>query len=61
MAKKQTFGDKANRGKQVAEKRIKLVKTRRSDKTNSLRFSHEMIPLKDGKSPEQIVKEAIKK
>ena len=61
MAKKQTFGDKANRGKQVAEKCIKLVKTRRSDKTNSLRFSHEIISLKDGKSPEQLVKEAIKK
>ena len=61
MAKKQTFGDKANRSKQVAEKRIKLIKTSRSDKTNSLRFSHEMIPLKDGKNPEQLVKEAIKK
>ena len=49
MAKKQTFGDKANRAKHVAEKCVKLVKTRRSEKTNSLRFSHEMISIKDGK------------
>ena len=61
MAKKQTFGDKTSSSKKFIEKRIKLIKTRRSERTNSLRFSHEMIPVKEGTSPDQLVKEAVKK
>ena len=58
MAKKQSFSDKT--GKKVASKNIiKLVRSVVSDKTGSIRFSEDLLPVPEGKTPETIVKEFI--
>ncbi len=58
MAKKQSFSDKT--GKKAASKnRIKLIRSVVSDKTGSIRFSEDVLPVPEGKTPEAVVKEFI--
>jgi len=58
MAKKQSFSDKT--GKKTASKnRIKLIRSVVSDKTGSIRFSEDVLPVPEGKTPEAVVKEFI--
>ena len=58
MAKKQSFSDKT--GKKTASKnRIKLIRSVVSDKTGSIRFSEDVLPVTEGKTPEAVVKEFI--
>lgn len=58
MAKKQSFSDKT--GKITSSKnRIKLVRSVVSDKTGSIRFSEDILPVPEGKTPEAVIKEFI--
>ncbi len=58
MAKKQSFSDKT--GKKTASKNsIKLIRSVVSDKTGSIRFSEDVLPVPEGKTPEAVVKEFI--
>lgn len=58
MAKKQSFSDKT--GKKAASKnRIKFVRSSLSEKTGSIRFSEDMLPVPDGKTPEAVIKEFL--
>lgn len=59
MAKKQSFGDKANSKKNLKDM-IKVVRASQSS-AGSLRFSSEMIRVPDGKTADNIVKELISK
>jgi len=58
MAKKQTFGDKLskNDNKNIS---IKLIRSKISDKTGSIRFYEDLISIPEGKSPENVIKEFI--
>ena len=58
MAKKQTFGDKTGKAKNV-KNRIKLIRSFISEKTGSVRFSEDMLLVKDGSTPENTIKEFI--
>tara|TARA_Y100000590_G_scaffold144137_1_gene165694 strand:+ start:195 stop:380 length:186 start_codon:yes stop_codon:yes gene_type:complete len=58
MAKKQSFSDKTGK-KSASKNRIKLVRSVVSDKTGSIRFSEDIIPVPEGKTPEAVVKEFI--
>ena len=58
MAKKQSFSDKT--GKKAASKnRIKLVRSVISEKTGSVRFSEDILPVPEGKTPEATIKDFI--
>jgi len=59
MAKKQSFGDKANSKKNLKDM-IKVVRASQSS-AGSFRFSSEMIRVPDGKTADNIVKELISK
>ena len=62
MAKKQSFSDKTVRKTEIEIKNhIKLIRSRRSDKTGALRFNEEMIQIPDGKSADGVVKELLAK
>ncbi len=58
MAKKQTFGDKANKQKNT-KNRIKLIRSFVSEKTGSLRFTEDMLVVGDGSTPEKTIKDFI--
>ena len=58
MAKKQSFSDKTGK-KLVSKNRIKLVRSVLSDKTGSIRFSEDVLPVPEGKTPEAVIKEFI--
>ncbi len=59
MAKKQSFGDKANSKKNLKDM-IKVVRASQSS-IGSLRFSSEMVRVPDGKTADNVVKELISK
>ncbi|MAX29860.1 MAG: hypothetical protein CMG14_02950 [Candidatus Marinimicrobia bacterium] len=58
MAKKQSFSDKTGK-KSASKNRIKLVRSVLSDKTGSIRFSEDVLPVPEGKTPEAVIKEFI--
>tara|TARA_B100000676_G_C18028931_1_gene817353 strand:+ start:724 stop:909 length:186 start_codon:yes stop_codon:yes gene_type:complete len=58
MAKKQTFGDKANKQKNT-KNRIKLIRSFVSEKTGSVRFTEDMLVVGDGSTPEKTIKDFI--
>jgi len=58
MAKKQTFGDKTSKQKNL-KNRIKLIRSFVSDKTGSLRFTEDMLEVKEGSTPEKTIKKFI--
>ena len=58
MAKKQSFSDKTGK-KSVSKNRIKLVRSVLSDKTGSIRFSEDVLPVPESKTPEAVIKEFI--
>ena len=58
MAKKQTFGDKTGKQKNI-KNRIKLIRSFVSDKTGSVRFTEDMLVVKDGSTPEKTIKNFI--
>ena len=58
MAKKQTFGDKANKQKNT-KNRIKLIRSFVSEKTGSVRFTEDMLVVNDGSTPEKTIKDFI--
>ena len=60
MAKKQTFGNKTEKGLDKSKSIIKLVKTEKS-KTGALRFKEEIIAVSDGKNADSVVKELLSK
>jgi hypothetical protein len=60
MAKKQSFGDKTA-GKKNVKDMIKVVRTFKSDQSDSLRFNAEMLRVPDGKSADAFVKELLSK
>ena len=60
MAKKQSFSDKTGQ-KTATKNHIKLIRSRRSDKTGALRFNEEMVQIPDGKSADGVVKELLVK
>ena len=60
MAKKQTFGNKTEKGLAKSKSIIKLVKTEES-KTGALRFKEEIIAVTDGKNADSVVKELLSK
>ena len=59
MAKKQTFEDKTAGNKGKSKNKVKLIRSNISSKTNSIRFSEEMVSIPDGKSVESVLKEVI--
>ena len=60
MAKKQTFGNKTEKGLAKSKSIIKLVKAEKS-KLGSLRFKEEIIAVPDGKNADSVVKELLSK
>ncbi len=60
MAKKQTFGNKTEKGLAKSKNIIKLVKAEKS-KAGSLRFKEEIIAVPDGKNTDSVVKELLSK
>tara|TARA_B100001996_G_scaffold123746_2_gene93687 strand:- start:349 stop:534 length:186 start_codon:yes stop_codon:yes gene_type:complete len=58
MAKKQSFSDKTGK-KSASKNRIKLIRSVLSDKTGSIRFSEDVLPVPEGKTPEAVIKEFI--
>ena len=58
MAKKQTFGDKANKQKNT-KNRIKLIRSFVSEKTGSVRFTEDMLVVGYGSTPEKTIKDFI--
>ena len=58
MAKKQSFSDKTGK-KSASKDRIKLVRSVLSDTTGSIRFSEDVLPVPEGKTPEAVIKEFI--
>ena len=61
MAKKQTFGEKIGKQKASSKNHIKLIRSGRSDKTNSLRFNEEMVEISDGKKKHNKLSKAAKR
>jgi len=62
MAKKQTFGDKVNKGSGAeALKHVKVVRAIRSEATNSLKFNEIMLAVRGDKNPDAAVKEFLNK
>ena len=59
MAKKQTFGNKTQKGLAKSKTMIKLVKTDKSSLTGSLRFKEEIVAVPDGKNADSVVKEIL--
>jgi len=58
MAKKQSFGDKTGKKKNV-KNRIKLIRSFISEKTGSVRFTEDMLVVNEGSTPENTIKEFI--
>ena len=58
MAKKQSFSDKTGK-KSASKNRIKLIRSVLSDKTGSIRFSEDVLPVPEGKTPEAVIKDFI--
>ena len=61
MAKKQTFGDKVNKGSEDSIKHVKIIRTLRSKETNSLKFNEIMFAVRGEKNPDAAVKEFLNK
>ena len=62
MAKKQTFGDKVNKGSDADSfKHVKVIRTIRSKETNSLKFNEVMFAVRGDKNPDAAVKEVLNK
>jgi len=62
MAKKQSFGDKVNKGSATDSfKHVKVIRTLRSKETNSLKFNEIMFAVRGDKSPDAAVKEFLNK
>ena len=59
MAKKQTFGDKLNKADGNKKTSIKLIRSKISEKTGSIRFYEDIISIPEGKSPDGYIKEFI--
>ena len=60
MAKKQSFGDKTASKKNMKDM-IKVVRTFKSEQSDSLRFNTEMLRVPDGKNADTFVKELLSK
>ena len=62
MAKKQTFGDKVNKGSEAdSYKHIKVIRTIRSEVTNALNFNEVMLAVRGDKNLDTAVKEFLNK
>ena len=62
MAKKQTFGDKVNKGSEAdSYKHIKIIRTIRSEATNALNFNEVMLAVRGDKNLDAAVKEFLNK
>ena len=59
MAKKQTFGDKVGKQKELSKNHIKVIRYGREKKTGSLRFYHEMVRIPNGKNADAMAKEVF--
>tara|TARA_B100001996_G_scaffold373909_1_gene351903 strand:+ start:1129 stop:1311 length:183 start_codon:yes stop_codon:yes gene_type:complete len=60
MAKKQTFESKLNKSDNK-KNQIKLIRSKFSKSSQSIRFSEEMVSIPDGKSVEAYLKEITSK
>ena len=60
MAKKQTFTDKLDKKNQIKTNAIKLIRSFKSQRTGSIRFSEDMLHIPEGKTVENYLKEYIK-
>ena len=58
MAKKQTFQDKLSKT-QSKKNSIKLIRSKVSESTGSVRFSEDILKVPDGESPENFIKKFI--
>ena len=62
MAKKQSFGDKVNKGSEKDSlKHVKVIRVFRSKETNSLKFNELILAVHGDKSPDAAVKEFLNK
>ena len=59
MAKKQSFGDKLDKSSKSNRISIKLIRSIKSEKTGSIRFSEDMLHIPEGKTIENYIKEFI--
>ena len=59
MAKKQTFGDKVNKGHGETTKTIKVVYTYTSPKNGQMKFAESMVQIMAGENEDQIVNNEI--
>ena len=62
MAKKQSFGDKVKKGSEVEKKKyVKVIRSIRAKRKNSLKFNEQMLTISGDKSVEAAVKEFLNK
>ena len=62
MAKKQSFGDKVNKGSEKNSlKHVKVIRAFRSKETKSLKFNEQILAVHGDKSPDAAVKEFLNK
>ena len=62
MAKKQSFGDKVSKSSEKESlKHVKVIRTFRSKKTNSLKFNEFMLAVHGDKDSNSAVKEFLNK
>ena len=62
MAKKQSFGDKVNKGSEKGSlKLVKVIRAFRSKETNSLKFNELILAIHGDKNPDAAVKEFLNK
>ncbi len=59
MAKKQTFGDKVNKGQVEATKTVKVVYTYTSPKNGQMKFAESMVKIMAGDNEDQVVNDEI--
>jgi len=62
MAKKQSFGDKVNKGSEAVKlKHVKVISVTRSKATNSLKFNDRMLGVNEKDNLNSAVKEFLNK
>ena len=59
MAKKQTFGDKTKKAGEKAKSFFKVVRTKKNNDTDGIRFNEEMVGVPPGENADNFIKKFL--
>ena len=59
MAKKQTFGDKTKKAGEKAKSFFKIVRAKKNNETEGIRFNEEMVGVPAGENAENFIKKYL--